>query len=119
AAPAVRQPARLAGYPAIVPKSRALKERPRRKQPRSARFSFCCSEGNVRHSRLSANIQDADDVFIRTGLIATNYDRLFPVQLKQTFEQIADLRHGHVPMIYHHRAVGLHINDDRTEWHRV
>ena len=63
-----------------------------RKRPRRARFSFRRSEGYVRNSRFSANVQDADDVFVGTGFIAANYDSLFRIELYQVFQQFVQLR---------------------------
>src|SRR5207247_11443491 len=57
-------------------------------------FSFRRREGYVGYSSFSANVQYADDIFVRARFVATDHYRLLGVQLNQALKQFSQLGAG-------------------------
>src|SRR6266513_5499050 len=84
-------------------------------RPRCAHFSFCGREGDVRYSRLGANVQDTDDIFVSACFIAANNHGLFGIELDKALEQVGQLHTGEGSSIYDDVAVGPNVDDDVTD----
>src|SRR5438046_10757029 len=63
----------------------------REDRPRCAQFSFCSRESDVGYSRLGANVEHADDIFVGAGFIAANDHGLLGIELNEALQQIGQL----------------------------
>src|SRR3954447_24365971 len=69
-------------------------------------------ESHIGDARLSANVQDADNVPIGARFVPTYYYRLFGIQLHKTFEQLSQLLRIQGSSIHNNIAVRFHIHND-------
>src|SRR5439155_3134583 len=111
---AVENPAEAAARDRHLPTKTASPVR--KDRPRCAHFSFCGREGDICYSRLGANVENADDIFVSAGFIAANNHGLFGVELDETFEQIGQLGGAKSAAIYDDVPVCFHIHDHIANW---